>query len=498
MTMNHLDSFEVSCGAGLAEPQVRPVGNFEYDALKPEGKRKSPPARVIREDAELKGGKREKLQANSRDIAKNFSIAAWAIRRHLDYVARFSFNPITEDRGLNKELSELMEIQSEPFNCDRGGRCSREKMFRLMEASRILDGDMGMIRMRDGRTQLIESDLIKDPPEAEKSKSGESYEWVDGVQVDYAGFPRQYSVHGREKGGRTTKWQRTIPLTNFHLYGCFERTASDQVRGVSPFVTALNPLRDVYEGLNYTLVKMKISQLLALALKREADAPALDDEMPTDGNDETESETGKARTFDLSGGVTILDLDPTEDVKIVETAVPGVSFEMFMDIVIALGLKSIDIPYSFYNERFTNYSGSRTAWLHYEQACTDRRDDQIIARKRWTLWQYQRWIADGLFKLPSRKTIADLKFQWVPRGMPWWKPSEEIVGDLKAIAGGLDNPQRVCHQRDRGDVFENIDKTIAVIKYAKEQGAKELGEPLVLNFTADFGNSPAEAPPQVN
>jgi len=120
--MNQLDSFEVSCGAGLGEPQVRPVGNFEYDALKPNGKRKSAPGRVIREDAELRGGKREKLQSNARDIAKNFSIAAWAIRRHLDYVARFSFNPITGDRGLNKDLAELMAVQSDPFHCDRGGR----------------------------------------------------------------------------------------------------------------------------------------------------------------------------------------------------------------------------------------------------------------------------------------------------------------------------------------------------------------------------------------
>jgi capsid protein len=495
--MNQLDSFEVSCGAGLGEPQVRPVGNFEYDALKPNGKRKSAPGRVIREDAELRGGKREKLQSNARDIAKNFSIAAWAIRRHLDYVARFSFNPITGDRGLNKDLAELMAVQSDPFHCDRGGRLSREKMFRLLEASRILDGDIGMIRMRDGRTQLIESDLIKDPPSQEQQKT-ETYEWVDGVQVDYAGFPRQYSVHGREKGGRTTKWQRTIPLTNFHLYGCFDRTASDQVRGVSPFVTALNPLRDIYEGLDYTMVKFKISQLFAIALKRAADAPALDDELPMDGNETTEAETGKAREFNLSGGVSLLDLDPDESIEAIETAMPGVPFSSFMDIFVMIALKSLDIPYSFFNERFTNYSGSRTAWLHYDQACLDRRDDQVIARKRWTLWQYQHWIADDLLLMPSKRTIGDLRFEWVPRGMPWWKPSEEIVGDLKAIAGGLDNPQRVCHERARGDVFENIDKTIEVIKYAKEQGKLLLGEPLVLNFTADFGNSPAEAPPQVD
>jgi capsid protein len=479
------DSWQIDVsGSGVMERGADHRTAFEYDALTPRGRRKSAPARVVREDTELKGGKRTRLQANARDIAKNFAIAGWALRRHLDYVASFSFFPTTGDRGLNKELSELMKISSRPLACDRGGRLSREKMFRLTEASRVLDGDMLMVRMRDGRTQLFESDLIKDPDKIDKS----DYEWVDGVQIDSAGWPRQYSIHKRKSGGNSTEFSRTVPASNAHLYGFFERTASDQVRGVSPFVAALNPFRDVYEGIDYSLVKFKINQLFALALLRKSEAPALDDELPVDGEEVTDAEAdeGKSREFDLSGGPTLLDLDPDEDVKPVESGVPGPSFESFMDIVIAVGLKSVDIPYSFYNERFTNYSGSRTAWLHYERSCEDKRSDQIEARRRWTLWQMQRWIADGLWMPPSGKSIGNIAFEWVPRGMPWWKPSEEIVGDLKAIAGGLDNPQRVCHMRDKGDVFENIDKTIEVIKYARERGLAELDEVFNLNFEAAF------------
>ncbi len=475
--------------AGIREsgPSESPSIKFEYDALTPAGKRKAAPARVIREDSELLGGKRIKLQANARDIAKNFSIAGWACRRHLDYVSSFSFNPTTTDRGLNKELQALMEVQSRPLNCDRGGRCSREKMFRLLEMSRVLDGDIGMVRLRDGRTQLIESDLIKNP-EKEDQQDREKWEWVDGVQIDYAGFPRQFAVHGRNRGGQGTKFQRTVPAANFHLYGFFDRTAADQVRGVSPFVAALNPYRDSYEGLNYSLVKLKISQLFAMKITRKSEAPAMDQELPIEGEDGP-PEDGKSREFDLSSGPTLLDMDPDEDASVIESATPGPSFETFWDIVIAVALKSLDIPYSFYNERFTNYSGSRTAWLHYERSCADRRADQMEARRRWTLWQLQRWIVDGFLTLPSGMTIGDVAFQWVPRGMPWWKPSEEIVGDLKAIAGGLDNPQRICHERDRGDVFDNIDRTIDVIKYAREQGIAELGEPLTLNWEAAFASS---------
>lgn len=486
-------------GLGVMERPIEKAKQLEYDALEPKGRRRSAPARIQREDSELRGGKRVKLQSNARDIAKNFAVASWAVRRHLDYCASFAFHPMTTDRVLNKELSELMRIQSRPLNCDRGGRCSREKMFRLLELSRVLDGDMLMVRLKDRRTQLIESDLIKDPPKKEQ-RDNKAYEWVDGVQVDYAGFQRQYAVHGRSKGGNSTTFQRTVPIQNAHLYGFYDRTASDQVRGNSPFVTALNPFRDAYEGIDYTVIKFKISQLFAVALTRKSEAPALDHEMPVEGDEDAEAvDDGKSREFDLTNGPTVLDLDPNEDAKVVESAVPPNSLDTLWDIVIAVGLKSLDIPYSFYNERFTNYSGSRTAWLHYERACGDRRADQIEARRRWTLWMMQGWVYDGLWTPPSGMSIADIPFEWIPRGMPWWKPSEEIVGDLKAIAGGLSNPERVCHERDGGDVRDNIDATIDVIKYARDRGMEILAEPFLLNFEAQFATGgPADGNPEVH
>ena len=96
-------------------------------------------------------------------------------------------------------------------------------------------------------------------------------------------------------------------------------------------------------------------------------------------------------------------------------------------------------------------------------------------------------------------TVNELGFSWVPKGMPWWKPSEEVTGALKAIGGGLDNPFRVCHEYDRGDPYENIDKLLDVMQYAHEQGTARIGEPLRLNFEADFPQViEATAPQETN
>ncbi len=96
---------------------------------------------------------------------RNFAMAAWAIRRHLDYVARFEFQATTKDEGLNRDLKLLMEIQSKPLEFDAGQRFGREKFFRLVEARRLLDGDTGILLINNGTVQGIEADLIRQPPE---------------------------------------------------------------------------------------------------------------------------------------------------------------------------------------------------------------------------------------------------------------------------------------------------------------------------------------------
>ena len=451
-----------------------------YDALEAKGRRKAAPSSIVREDTHLKGGRRKRLQANANDIARNFSIAAWMIRRHLDYVARFDFHSRTKDRGLDTAIEELMKTQSMAANCDRGGRVTREKLFRMAEARRVLDGDTGFILLQDGRLQGIEADLIRDP-----EKTLGPYEWVDGTEADYAGLIRNFAVWGRSRGGVGYEFKRIIPARNFILYGFFERYASEQRRGVSPIAAALNPFRDVYENIEYALIKAKLSQLFAIALMRDTDAEPLDDTMPgvnADADEDEEETEPPPRTIDLTHGPTVLDLDPGEKVEVVESKNPSNELQNFTRLVMMIAFKALDIPYSFFDESHTNYSGSRGSWMHYERACLDKRDDQIEMRKRWTDFQLRRWVLSGQLKLPGGMTVEDVKTEWVPLGMPWWKPAEEITGDLMAISSGLDSPLRVTKERGRGDVFDNIDDLLEVLKYARERGMTEIGEPLRLNF----------------
>lgn len=480
-------SFAIDCSAaGVMDATPTSRDALDYDALEPKGRRKSPRTTVAREDVYLLGGKRTKLQANASDIVRNFAIAAWAVRRHLDYVARMDFRAVTKDKGLNKEIESLVDIQSKPTNFDRGGRATREKFFRMAEARRVIDGDTGLLLLQDGSVQGIESDLVRNPTKIEKSNS---HEWVDGVEIDGAGYPRRYAIFGRGKGGKSYEWRRNVQAAAFILYGFFDRYASEQVRGVSPIVTALNPLRDVYENFDLALMRSKISQLFALAIFRDpntADAldkdfkPAQDEDSEDD--DDCQQDAPRPREIDLSNGPTLLDLDAGEKAEFLESRTPSTELQNFSRLVVMVALKALDIPYSFFDEGHTNYSGQRTSWLMYERSCLDRRDDQIEMRRRWTVFQLQRWILSGELKLPRGMTLSDLYWEWVPLGMPWWKPSEEITGDLKAIAAGLTSPQRVAKERALGDVEDNLRETAEFMQFARDLGQELLGEPIRLNF----------------
>ena len=444
-------------------------GRFSYDALNPSGRRKSPRTRPVREDYHVRNGKHRQLQENAADLCRNLSLAAWMVRRHLDYVSQFDFHGRSEDESLNRQIESLMLGDSYPSGSDVSGRFGREKLFRLAEMRRVLDGDTLLIKMNDGRLQGIQADLVRDPIDVRTT--GE--DWVNGVRIGRTGRPLAYGVW-RRTSDSGVEFARRISARNLIHYGFFDRYAGDQVRGVSPLVSALNPLRDVYENFTYALAKAKVSQLFALAFYRDSDdsvghveEDAAMGRSDSDG-DHVEEPNGYQVSF-ASNNAQILDLEPGDRAEFLESRQPSSEFQDFTQLVVQVALKSLDIPYSFYDESHTNFFGSRAAWLHYERSCKDKRDDQIEMRRNYTVWKITQWVRDGRLTLPAGMRVLDVAFEWVPRGMPWWDPSKEINGHVQAIKSGLDNPQRICRATGT-DVFDNIDQIAKVQAYAEEKG----------------------------
>lgn len=427
--------------------------NLGYSASESTDQRRLPSSRLYSSDNLLSPIKRKRMIANARDLNQNFAIAAWAIRRHLDYTSDFTFQPQTGDAELNASLANLMRWYSRPRNCDAAGRHSLPALIRMAEMRRTIDGDVFMVKLSDGRLQAIEADRVRDPDRI----TNKADKWVQGVRVNKAGRALSYSVASRNDDGSYTT-ERSVRAANMLQLGYFDRF--DQVRGITPLAPAINSLRDCYESFDYQLAKSKISAMFGLVLTRDA----------VDGWGDVSGDATNGYDINLSNGKPVLlDLDPGDKAEFIESQSPSTNFQSFTETMISISLKSLDIPYSFYMENFTNFFGSRSAFIHYSKAVKQKRMALIDLLDQITAWRISLFIADGTLQLPPGTTVNNLRWEWVAAGTPWWNPSQEINADIAAINAGLKTRAQVIREHQGREFTEVINQLADEEAYIKAQ-----------------------------
>lgn len=433
---------------------------FGYDAAETSHRRRAPSVARGTEDRELDATGRARVIQSARDLQRRFSIAAWAVRKHLDYVSSFSFRCRTgvvlpNGVDLDQRVEDLVGWWSRAENFDAAGRHGLKRMLRLIEARRTLDGDVAIIKLADGRIQAIEGERIRSP----RGERG----WVHGVRIDDSGRAIAYAVHRRADWGASYQLDRIVPAERLILHGYFDRI--DQVRGISPLAPALNTFADIYEGFEYALAKAKVAQMFGLVTYRNAEEPL--------GQVSSESDATNQGPFqvDLGRGPFHLDLDREDKAEFLENKTPSQEFYNFTIAMIHAALKSLDLPFSFYDEAHTNFYGSRGALIQYLISAKSKRNDNRELLTALTAWRLGLFILDGRLELPRGWTLADLMARcvWIPDGVPWWNPAQEATGHLMMLGGGLSTPQRIC-QEIGSDFYENIDDIAEALQYARARG----------------------------
>lgn len=444
---------------------------FGYDGADTSTRRRNISNSLAHEDVVATHAHRKILEANAQDLMRNFAIAKWAIQKHLDYVTAFTFQARTKYSGFNSEVEQFIDSISTPGEFDVAGRHRLCKSVRLSESCRVVNGDHALMKVvkpgpfsatgSRGFIQMIESDLIRTPGDVDTIKG----DWFNGVHVARSGAALEYGLHRRL--GRQYEFDRMVPARNIYLHAWYDRF--DQVRGISPIAAALNWFRDIYEGFEYALAKMKIGQLFGLSFYRGGDLPPglLTGETTADGDAE-DNVSEKKFKLDLGSGPFVLDNNEGERAEILESHTPASETQAFLKLMIHVALRTLDIPYSFFDESFTNFYGSRGGLIQYLKGCRTKIDDNQEVLNWWTRWQLGLAVADGSLKLPRGMQFSDLVFEWVPDGVPWWDPVKEARGQAMAIAMGATSPQRVC--KEIGTDFEtNIDEISEAMAYAKSK-----------------------------
>jgi lambda family phage portal protein len=432
-----------------------------YEAITSSGRRREVRTDTRTEDQLLLPQDRDKLLSAARDLRRNSSIAAYAVRKHLDFVSDFTFKmQVDPDRWgadtakkLNQRVEDLMDWYSRPFNCDVSGKFNLHQMIRMIEGLAVTDGDCFVLKVNDGRLQIIEGDRVRVPSDlGDYQDSFDPKNYVHGVQVDAEGTAAFIAVSDRTGGLNSYRLSQIVKANNVfqHAY----RDRPDQVRGVSPLASAINDLKDIHEAKVFALARMKLAQMFALKFKHGAPA----------GDDDSEP-----ISFDFGSGPQIVQLDPDDDASFLESNQPATEFQAFLIAVIQSALKALDIPFSFYDESHTNYSGARQALLLYQQSVEKKRDNLRNLLHALTVWRMKLWIVDGVLELPEGMTLDDLYFEWIGGAFPWIDPQKEANANAILIAQQLTSRQRICKERGL-DYFTIIDELAGEKTYAEGKG----------------------------
>jgi capsid protein len=472
-----------------------------YDAIQTKGRRRQIALDTRSEDRLLFPIDRDMLVSNTRHMRRNSAIVAYAIRKHLDYVSSFTFQCRSGNPEVDRDIESFMQWYSRPLNCDVSGRFSLQRIIRMLEAGATVDGDEFLLKFTDGRIQLIEGDRVRTPTTLgeEWLQSPPDLEgFVHGVQITPTGKPLAYAVCDRNALGYGFTLNQIIQAKYVYHHGYFDRY--DQVRGISPLSSALNTFFDLYEATEYALAKMKLSQLFALKFQHAA------------AGDEVTDADGELR-FDFGSGPQMLELEPDEDASFLESSQPSNEFQSFFDAGIQVGLKALDIPFSFFDESHASFTGARLALLQYEQSCDSKRANLQQILNQLTVWRIQLAIADGDIVLPDLMTdadgnqvtspvkgIDDIEFEWIPTGLPWLDPLKEVTADTMAVQSGFKSRQMICKEAGT-DFFRVADQIAQENAYLTSKGlgtsvsdlAMDIGETVKAGLIAEAAQSDSDA-----
>jgi hypothetical protein len=453
----------LSAVAGLRPSQTNTaIGDDVYDALNPKGRRRTASTTTIKpEDLLMNSSRRDQMDANAQDVHRNFSLLQWMIRQTINYCTLFDFHPTTKDEALNKDLRFLMTRDCEPENNDYVGRMSWDDMRSVAESLKIVAGDCHIVPIQEGTLQLIEGSYCRDPRDKKDGR------WLSGAKLNARNRVMAWNFRefDMSSGYHASNYRdREVPASRVWQHIQYEQRAN-LVRGLSSISAALNEMRDLYETMDLARAKIKLEQLFGIAIFRNPD----DDEDIADAvnengaEEDTDPETEQEEFYDFGKGApVVMDRTVGEKVEILQANSPGSNTIEFMRLCIQLVMLALDLPANFYNPSETNFFGSQAAWTLFERSCHRRRQSQLRLHKRMTRWRQWRWIlptelnGTGEIALPRSMSIDDLTYKWVPRGVPFWKPTEQLSAGLGRVAAGLTTMQGLCDETGSGLFEENL------------------------------------------
>lgn len=415
-----------------------------------------------------------------RDLRRNDSIIEATIGRSALNIVGDSFLPApdTGDRKLDADLfDEFVGWGADADLCDESGEHTFHELLALNVHNTLADGDVITLGLDNGRLQMHESHLCRNPRGGEHAKKCVIGVEVNGTRRREAYHLRAESVNPRRVSfsQASTRYPVRDPKTGirqvFHSYFPTRYSATRGMTALAPVVM----IAQMFEDLNFAkVVQAKIMSLFHFYRYRAATGPT--DGLPTGpapvGATSTEQRAdGSTRTMDDAEPGTEIFTDPGEEIRTI-TAAGTPNAEYFPHAKLLLTLIGINVgqPYVMVmmDASESNFTGWRAA---VEEARRGFRRNQQSTVNRYASPIYRWWLARKIAKSAAlraaEKRIGKRIYSHAYR-LPTWpyvSPAEDAATGLLRVKNGLTSPRRY-HGELSQDWEEIATETVADNAYA--------------------------------
>lgn len=364
----------------------------------------------------------------SRYFYRNNAIYNGMIKRAVSYIVGngFKIQPTTVSKEWNDKAGKLWA--AEQRRPEIRGLLTGSRVDKMICREIIIAGDMGIIKTKQKKLQLIEAEQITGPGRL-----------VDGIKKNRVGKPIAYYVAPYNRGGMINR-SKAIPINPKEFIFITDPDRPSSTRGVPVCQAAFAMLHRINDICDSEAIAWQLLSRMAIAVTRE--------EGPEIGKQESTADPN-AKGTELADRITeigyalIFQALPGEKVEGIDRNLPGANFTESIRMFLRLLGLPLGLPLEIILLDWTqsNYSQSRAVLEQAYQTFLDYQEilEEFYYREVYA-WRVRQWIAAG--KLKDRRD--KYSHEWIKPTWPWIDQLKEAQAYGMKVDRGFTTHTAVC------------------------------------------------------
>lgn len=367
---------------------------------------------------------RRKMVDHARELERNSVIAEGMLSRSVENVigTGYTLRAQSKNPEWNRDVQEKWKLWS-AHRADVRGLSTFNELLALTYRSWLRDGDVGAIKLADGRLQFVESDQIANPQGNIPDRTQ-----IDGILLDKRGQPKTFLVvtEPDPQWASVRFGQKFTAVPAEHMIFMARRQRHGQTRGLSAFNNVTRLLDQIDGHIEATTVAARMAACVGLVITRANKSTGLNRQLDSQGNSRRAMTIEPGFIGELQHGDTITTVDPKQ---------PTESFPDFLASLGRLVGLSFGLPLeiAFLDFSRTNYSSARASILQAHKGW--ERNQEMMGRFASKVYEW--WIIREMKAGRIAPRRDALKHSWRMPKWKWVDPTKEFAADMAAVDAGL-------------------------------------------------------------